>query len=113
MVGRGEVSWDSRIKDLDPSFELSDPTITQQVTVRDMLSHRSTLPGEAGDALEALGYGRPEILHRLRLVALKGVFRKTYDYSNYGITEGALGATRSTGRPGKRSRRNFFMTSWA
>jgi CubicO group peptidase (beta-lactamase class C family) len=98
LVGRGVVSWDSRIKDLDPSFELSDPTITQEVTVRDMLSHRSTLPGEAGDALESLGYGRPEILDRLRLVALKGVFRKTYSYSNYGITEGALAATRSTGK---------------
>jgi CubicO group peptidase (beta-lactamase class C family) len=97
VVGQGGVSWDSRIQDLDPDFRLSNPAITAQVTVRDFLSHRSTLPGDAGDTLEALDYTRPEILARLRLVPLKGVFRQTYQYSNFGITEGALAATRHLG----------------
>jgi CubicO group peptidase (beta-lactamase class C family) len=97
VVGHGEVSWDSRIKDLDPKFELSNPAITDQVTVRDFLSHRSTLPEGSGDTLEALGATRTEILHQLRYVPLKGVFRQTYSYSNFGITEGALAATRALG----------------
>jgi CubicO group peptidase (beta-lactamase class C family) len=97
VVGQGGVSWDSRIQDLDPNFRLSNPAITAQVTVRDFLSHRSTLPGESGDILEALGYTRPEILAKLRLVPLNGVFRQTYSYSNFGITEGALAATRHLG----------------
>lgn len=97
VVGRGEVSWDSRIADLDPGFQLGDPAITEQVTVRDFFSHRSTLPEGAGETLEALGYNRPEILSKLRLVPLKGAFRKTYQYSNFGITEGALAATRHLG----------------
>src|SRR5262249_47057553 len=80
VVGHGEVSWDSRIQALDPTFQLSDPAITEQVTVRDLFSHRSTLPENAGDILEALGYTRPEILSKLRLVELHGVFRKTYQY---------------------------------
>jgi CubicO group peptidase (beta-lactamase class C family) len=96
-VGRGEVSWDSRIKDLDPEFALSNPAITDQVTVRDFLSHRSSLPEGSGDTLEALGATRTEILHQLRYVPLKGVFRQTYSYSNFGITEGALAATRALG----------------
>ena len=94
VVGRGEVNWDSRIADLDPAFQLSDPAVTEQVTARDLFSHRSTLPELSGDTLEALGYTRPEILSKLRLVPLKGVFRKTYQYSNFGLTEGALAATR-------------------
>jgi CubicO group peptidase (beta-lactamase class C family) len=97
VVGRGEVSWDSRIQDLDPDFKLSNASISEQVTVRDFLSHRSTLPAPSGDILEALGYTRPEILYKLRLVPLKGVFRQTYAYSNFGITEGALAATRHLG----------------
>jgi CubicO group peptidase (beta-lactamase class C family) len=97
VVGRGEVSWDSRIQDLDPDFRLSNPSISEQVTVRDFLSHRSTLPEPSGDTLEALGYTRPEILYKLRLVPLEGVFRKTYQYSNFGLTEGALAATRHLG----------------
>jgi len=60
VVGRGEVNWDDRIKDLDPKFELSDPAVTQQVTVRDFLSHRSSLPEVAGDTLESLGATRSE-----------------------------------------------------
>jgi CubicO group peptidase (beta-lactamase class C family) len=98
VVGHGNVTWDSRIQDLDPGFQLSDPTITKQLTVRDLLSHRSTLPTDAGDTLEALGYTRPEILSKLRMVELHGVFRKTYQYSNFGITEGALAATRHLGK---------------
>jgi CubicO group peptidase (beta-lactamase class C family) len=94
VVGNGKVSWDSRIKDLDPSFALSDAEITRQVAVRDLLSHRSTLPNDAGDTLEALGYDRPEILEKMRMVALKGKFRETYQYTNFGFTEGALAAVR-------------------
>ncbi len=97
VVGEGKVSWDDRIKALDPDFELSDPYVTDEVTVRDFLSHRSSLPGDAGDTLESLGYSRPVILQMLRLVALRGTFRRTYQYSNFGITEGALAATRSSG----------------
>jgi CubicO group peptidase (beta-lactamase class C family) len=94
VVGSGQVSWDTPIKQLDPSFELSNASITEQVTVRDLLSHRSTLPTDAGDSLETLGYARPEILHQMRLVPLNGVFRETYQYTNFGITEGALAAVR-------------------
>jgi CubicO group peptidase (beta-lactamase class C family) len=97
-VGRGEVGWDSRIEELDPYFKLSSAEITEKVTVRDLFSHRSTLPDGVGDSLEALGYTRPEILHRLRLVALSGEFRKTYHYNNFGFTEGALAATSYLGK---------------
>ena len=94
LAGEGKVSWDSRIQELDPAFALSDPNITKQVTVRDLLSHRSTLPNDAGDTLEALGYDRPEIIEKMRMVPLKGKFRESYEYSNFGLTEGVLAAVR-------------------
>jgi CubicO group peptidase (beta-lactamase class C family) len=98
VVGNGEVGWDTPIKTLDPSFALSNPSITEQLTVRDLLSHRSTLPADAGDTLEALGYDRPEIIQKMRLLPLSGTFRETYTYTNFGITEGALAAVRPLGK---------------
>lgn len=93
LVGEGTVSWDKKIKDLDPSFALANQAATEQVTLRDLFSHRSGLPTGAGDVLEDLGYTRPEILHQLRFVPLAGEFRQTYHYSNFGLTEGAIAAS--------------------
>jgi CubicO group peptidase (beta-lactamase class C family) len=44
--------------------------------------------------LEDLGFSRPEILHQMRLIRLTGEFRKTYKYSNFGYTEGAIAAAK-------------------
>lgn len=95
LVGDGQVSWDDRIVDLDPEFRLSDARVTQQLTIRDLLSHRSGLPTSAGDALEDLAFTRPVILHQMRLLPLTGEFRKTYEYSNFGYTEGAIAAAKA------------------
>jgi CubicO group peptidase (beta-lactamase class C family) len=95
LVGNHEVDWDDRIVDLDPGFELSDQSVTQQLTIRDLLSHRSGLPTSAGDVLEDLGLSRPEILHQMRLLPLPGQFRKSYQYSNFGYTEGAIAASKA------------------
>jgi CubicO group peptidase (beta-lactamase class C family) len=94
LVGTRQVDWNDRIVDLDPQFELSDPNVTKQLTIRDLISHRSGLPTSAGDALEDLGFSRPEILHKMRLLRLPGEFRKTYKYSNFGFTEGAIAAAK-------------------
>jgi len=95
LVGNGKLDWDSRIVDLDRGFRLSDRDVTEQLTVRDLLSHRSGLPTSAGDALEDLGFSRPEILHQMRLLPLTGEFRKSYQYCNFGYTEGAIAASKA------------------
>jgi CubicO group peptidase (beta-lactamase class C family) len=97
LVGTGEVSWDDRIEVLDPEFQLSNPAVTSQVTIRDLLSHRSGLPTDSGDSLEDLYYSRPEILYRMRLVPLTAPFRTKFQYSNFGYTEGAIAAAKNLG----------------
>jgi len=94
LVGNREVAWDDRIVDLDRQFKLSDPDVTEQLTIRDLLSHRSGLPTSSGDALEDLGFSRPEILHQMRLLPLTGQFRQSWQYSNFGFTEGAIAASK-------------------
>lgn len=97
IVSEGMASWDSRIADLDPSFQLYEAYPTAQVTVRDLFSHRSGLPGGAGNELEELGYERDTILQRLRQVKPSSSFRSGYSYSNFGLTAGAVAVAKAAG----------------
>jgi len=99
LVGDGAVAWDDRVNDRDPGFRLHDDWATREVTIRDLLCHRSGLPEYAGDALIELGYDRAEVLRRLRFLRPASSFRAHYAYSNLGFTAGAIAAARAAGRP--------------
>lgn len=97
LVGDGVVAWDDKIIRHLPEFALSDPWITRNVTLRDMFCHRSGLPDHAGDLLEDMGYGREDVLRRLRYVKPTGNFRAQYAYTNFGFTAAAIAAARAAG----------------
>ncbi|MEZ4564181.1 MAG: serine hydrolase [Thermomicrobiales bacterium] len=97
VVGDGEISWDTRMADLDPGFALHEAWPTQQVTLADLFAHRSGLKDHGGDVLEDLGYGRDEIIHRLRYLAPQYSFRDGYAYTNFGLTAAAEAVARSLG----------------
>jgi len=98
LVSDGVVEWGSRIADLDPGFQLHDAYPTEQVTIRDLLAHRSGLSGNAGNDLEGLGFARDHILHQLRYLKPTSSFRAGYAYSNFGFTEAAVAAAKPTGK---------------
>jgi CubicO group peptidase (beta-lactamase class C family) len=98
QVGVNAIGWDTPIVSELPWFALSDPTVTQMVTVGDMLSHRSGLPDHAGDVLEDIGHDRRYVLDRLRDFPLDP-FRISYAYTNYGYTSGAETVAASAGKP--------------
>ena len=85
-VGHKVVGWDDPIAAHDPGFALKDPYVTANVTIADMFSHRSGLPGFAGNLLEDLGYSQAYILQHLRQEPLSA-FRSSYAYTDYGFTE--------------------------
>ena len=97
LVGEGKISWDSKLSALDPAFEMFDPWVTREITIRDMYAHRSGLPDHAGDLLEDMGFTRPEILFRLRYQRPDSSFRSHYAYTNFGMTEGAVAAVKPYG----------------
>src|SRR5262245_59911001 len=94
---RGRVTWDTRTAEVDPGFRLYEPYAAAHVTIRDLFAHRSGLSGNAGNDLEALGFTRDEILHRLRYSKPASSFRSAYAYSNFGLTAGAVAAARAAG----------------
>jgi len=100
MVGEGELSWDDHVATINPDFQLYDPWITDHITFRDLLSHRTGLPEYTGDVLQdAFLYNRSEILERLRFVRPTGEFRVQFAYMNADITAAAEAASARAGMP--------------
>jgi CubicO group peptidase (beta-lactamase class C family) len=66
LVDEGKLSWDDKVVDHIPYFELSDMWITKQLNLVDILSHRSGLKTFAGDLLwYQTGYSNEEIIKRI------------------------------------------------
>ena len=84
LVEDGLIAWDDPVVDHLPWFRLSDPFVTAEMTVRDLLVHNSGLPLGAGDLLwwPASTYTRDEIARRLRFLPLETSFRSAYAYDN-------------------------------
>jgi CubicO group peptidase (beta-lactamase class C family) len=97
LVGQGEIGWDTKMADIDPSFALSDPWITANVTIADLYAHRSGLPDHAGDTQEDLGATREAIVHSLRHIEPEYPFRAGYAYTNFGLTAAAVAASAHAG----------------
>ncbi|MBC7996532.1 MAG: serine hydrolase, partial [Leptolyngbya sp.] len=94
-VGEKIVSWNSKISDLDPGFALSEPWVTDNLTIGDLYSHRSGLPKHAGDILEDIGYSQAEVLHRLRYQKPSSSMRAGYAYTNFGLTEAGIATAKA------------------
>lgn len=83
LVQDGKLSWDDKVKDHLPYFELYDPWVSNQVTIRDLLSHRVGLGTFSGDVIWYLSdLTAEEIIRRARHLPKAFDFRSGYGYSN-------------------------------
>jgi len=84
LVEEGKLAWDARVIDYLPGFQMWDPFVTRELTIRDLLVHRSGLGLGAGDLLwwPASTYNRKEIARRLRDIKPATSFRSAYAYDN-------------------------------
>lgn len=84
LVEEGKLEWNAPVIDYLPWFRMSDPFVTREMTIRDLLVHRSGLALGAGDLMwwPPTDYDRKEIVRRLRYLPLKTSFRSAYAYDN-------------------------------
>ena len=84
LVEEGKIEWDKPVTNYLPAFAMSDPYVTHELTVRDLLVHRSGLGLGAGDLLwwPPSSYSRQEVVRRIRFIPLATSFRSTYAYDN-------------------------------
>jgi CubicO group peptidase (beta-lactamase class C family) len=83
LVDEGRLTWDDRVVDHLPEFALSDPWVTAQVTLRDLLAHRVGVGRLFGNRLTFMpGATRAEFIGHLRHHQFEQPFRQGYVYSN-------------------------------
>ncbi len=81
LVDEGKLGWDDPVTEHLPDFLLYDPYVTREITLRDLLTHRSGLP--RGDLIWiGSDFDRAEILRRVRYLPPRWSFRSHFGYQN-------------------------------
>jgi CubicO group peptidase (beta-lactamase class C family) len=84
LVDAGKLSWDDPVYQRLPGFMMYDPYVSHEMTIRDLLTHRSGMGLGEGDLLfwPHSTYTRDEIVYKLRFMKPASSFRSHYAYDN-------------------------------
>lgn len=97
LVDRGKMAWDDPVRKYLPSFRLADPLANENVTLRDLVCHRTGLAGH-----DLLWYHAPwsveEQVRRLGHLKLSHSFRSAYQYQNTAVAAAGLAVAAASGK---------------
>jgi CubicO group peptidase (beta-lactamase class C family) len=84
LVQEGKIEWDKPVIEYLPWFQMWDPWVTREITVRDLLVHRSGLGLGQGDLMTwpPSDYSAEDIARRVRYLKPATSFRSAYAYDN-------------------------------
>ncbi|WP_086476567.1 MULTISPECIES: serine hydrolase [Arenibacter] len=83
LVDEGKIDWDDKITKHIPWFQLQDPWVTQELTIRDALTHRVGLGRKLGNRLQFMTNSpRDSVLYRMRYMDMEKPFRSQFVYNN-------------------------------
>lgn len=83
LADRGKINWDDPVIRHIPWFQLKDPWVTREVTIRDALTHRVGLGRILGNRLQFMTKSsRDEVLYQMRFMDFEKPFRSSYVYNN-------------------------------
>lgn len=83
LVDEGKIDWDDKVQTYLPWFQLYDPYVSANITIRDLLCHRSGLDTFSGDLLwYGSSHSREEVLRRAKHLEPVYGFREHYGYQN-------------------------------
>ena len=82
LVDEGKISWDDSVKEHLPDFEMHDPWVSQNLLIKDIMIHRTGLPGQSGTYIPNMGYEQEDVYKMLRLIPPASSVRTRYAYNN-------------------------------
>ena len=84
LVDARELSWDDPVYQRLPGFQMYDPYVSHEMTIRDLLTHRSGMGLGEGDLLfwPHTTFTRDDIIYRLRFMKPASSFRSRFAYDN-------------------------------
>jgi CubicO group peptidase (beta-lactamase class C family) len=85
LVDEHKISWDDKVRKWIPEFKLYSSYVSNDFTIRDLLTHRSGLGLGAGDLMlfpDSNDFETKDIIYNLRYLKQVSGFRTKYDYDN-------------------------------
>ncbi len=83
LVQEGKLKWDDKVQKYLPYFQVYDPWVSQNVTIRDLLSHRVGLGTFSGDVIwYKSDFSAEDIVRKAKYIPQDFEFRTGYGYSN-------------------------------
>lgn len=82
LVDAGKMEWDTPVTKLWPEFKLSDPWVTKEIRVSDLMANHSGLSALSEMLWYGTGFDRAKIMERLELVPIDEGFRYRFQYRN-------------------------------
>ena len=85
LVDEGKIKWDDKVRTYIPEFTVYNPYVSEEFTIRDLLTHRSGFGLGAGDLMifpDGTDFTKKDIIHNLRYLKQTSSFRSKFDYDN-------------------------------
>jgi CubicO group peptidase (beta-lactamase class C family) len=85
LVDEGKINWDDKVKKYLPEFKMYNDYVTNEFTIRDLLTHKSGLGLGAGDLMiwpDGHDFTPKDIVKNIQYLKPVSGFRTKYDYDN-------------------------------
>ena len=85
LADEGKLNFDDKVSKFIPEFQMNDAYVSQEVTIRDLITHRAGLGLGQGDLMffpEGGSLSVNDIIHNVRYLKPENSFRSTLDYNN-------------------------------
>ena len=85
MVDAGKLNWDDKVRQHIPEFQLHDPWVTENFTIRDLVTHRSGMGLGAGDLMffpEGSDFDVNDVINNVKYLEPESSFRSKFAYNN-------------------------------
>lgn len=85
LIDQNKLNWDDKVIEYIPEFKMYNEYVTQEFTIRDLLTHRSGLGLGAGDLMiwpDGHNFTSKDIIHNIQFLKPVSSFRTKYDYDN-------------------------------
>ena len=111
LVDEGKINWEDKVTDYLPWFKMYNPYVTENITIRDLVSHRSGLNTFSGDLLwYYTNYTTEEVVKRAQGLKPKYGFREHFGYQNIMFSAAGLIIEKVTGESWQNHIQKTFLT---
>lgn len=85
LADEGKINFDDKVSKYIPEFQMNDAYVSQEITIKDLITHRAGLGLGQGDLMffpEGGSFSVNDIIHNVRYLKPENPFRTTLDYNN-------------------------------